>query len=49
MIFLYYLITELWGRRRVRKAGNGKTGASGRPSSGGKSPEVRLDVMRSET
>ena len=26
--FLYYGITELWGHRRIGKAGNGKTGAS---------------------
>ena len=28
MRFLYYGITELWGHRRIGKAGNGKTGAS---------------------
>ena len=26
--FLYYGITELWGRRKRAQAGNGKTGAS---------------------
>ena len=41
LIFLYYLITELWGRRRIRKAGNGKTGASGKSCMGGKSPKLR--------
>ncbi|EDK22936.1 hypothetical protein [[Ruminococcus] torques] len=26
--FLYYPVTELWGRRQRAQAGNGKTGAS---------------------
>ena len=26
--FQYYMITELWGRRKKAGAGNGKTGAS---------------------
>ena len=26
--FLHYKISELWGRRREGKAGNGKTGTS---------------------
>ena len=26
--FLYLMITELWGRRKKARAGNGKTGAS---------------------
>ena len=26
--FLYYFMTELWGRREKTQAGNGKTGAS---------------------
>ena len=28
MRFLYYIVTELWGRRKKAVAGNGKTGAS---------------------
>ena len=27
--FLYLMITELWGRRKKARAGNGKTGTSG--------------------
>ena len=27
--FLYYFITELWGRRERVRSGNGKTGTSG--------------------
>ncbi len=41
LIFLYYLIKEMWGRRKVRKAGDGHTGASAKSSLGGKSPGVR--------
>ncbi len=26
--FLYLMITELWGRRKKARAGNGKTGTS---------------------
>ena len=37
MRFLYYGITELWGHRRIGKAGNGKTGASGKSRAGRKS------------
>ena len=28
MRFLYYKVTELWGRRKIGRAGNEKTGAS---------------------
>ena len=28
MRFQYYMVTELWGRRKRAGAGNGKTGAS---------------------
>ena len=28
MRFLYYKVTELWGRRKTGRAGNEKTGAS---------------------
>ena len=28
MRFQYYIVTELWGRRKKAGAGNGKTGAS---------------------
>ena len=48
LIFLYYLITELWGRRKVGKAGDGYTGASEEPCEGGKSPLLRRCVMRIE-
>ena len=26
--FLYYIVSELWGRREKARAGNGKTGIS---------------------
>ena len=29
MRFLYYIVTELWGRRERARAGNGKAGTSG--------------------
>ena len=46
--FLYYDITELWGRRTKAWAGNGKTGTSEVRSMAGKSAMQSEDVTWSE-
>ena len=48
LTFLYWHMPELRGRRRGRGAGRGKTGTSGGPSAGGKSPVWWLAVTWSE-
>ena len=40
--FLYRVPSEMWGRRRIRGAGNGKTGASAKAEAAGKSAAVNL-------
>ena len=41
LIFLYCMISEMWGRGRIMKTGNGKTGASTKSYLGGKTLRVR--------
>ena len=40
--FLYRVPSEMWGRRRIRGAGNGKTGASAKAEAAGKSAAGKL-------
>ena len=46
--FLYRMASEMWGRRRITGAGNGKTGTSIKAEAAGKSAAVKLkcDVER---
>ena len=46
--FLYRVLTEMWGRRRITGAGNGKTGASIKAEAAGKSASQAKDAMRNE-
>ena len=39
-IFLYRMYSELWGRRRITGAGNGKTGTRAKECPGGKAPGI---------
>ena len=45
---LYHGMTELWGRGRIRGAGNGKTGPSKEDRRGGKTPCRFRDATGSE-
>ena len=40
--FLYRMVSEMWGRRRITGAGNGKTGTSIKAEAAGKSAAVKL-------
>ena len=40
--FLYRVPSEMWGRRRITGAGNGKTGASAKAEAVGKSAAGKL-------
>ena len=40
--FLYRVPSEMWGRRRITGAGNGKTGASAKAVAVGKSAAGKL-------
>ena len=40
--FLYRMSSEMWGRRRITGAGNGKTGASAKVRTVGKSAVYQL-------
>ena len=40
--FLYRMASEMWGRRRITGAGNGKTGASAKAEAAGKSAAGKL-------
>ena len=40
--FLYRMASEMWGRRRITGAGNGKTGASAKAEAAGKSAAEKL-------
>ena len=39
--FLYRMVSEMWGRRRITGAGNGNTGASAKAEAVGKSAAVK--------
>ena len=40
--FLYRMVSEMWGRRRITGAGNGKTGASAKAEAVGKTAAGKL-------
>ena len=47
--FLYRMVSEMWGRRRITGAGNGKTGVSIKAEAVGKSAAEKLKCYAERT